>query len=221
AGGGGSKRATGAGADDGRGAGGGGGVAEVLHAAADELRGGGAGAGVGGDLRRDLVQRHAAHGRDRGARGARRAAAGRGGAGGRPGDGNGGGGRGDRRAAGAVGREEPERAAVRGGAARSSGAGRGERVPAGRGIGGGAGAGAAGDADRPDDRDAGRIAFSAKSAHTLHEPRRRGGALRGPWCAQIVRRQIAYVGSDQLRHRILAGEPIADFTWPHSKLLSE
>src|SRR5207247_7082554 len=97
-------------------------------------------------------------GRDRGARGARRAAAGRGGTGGGPGDGDGGGGRGDRRAAGAVGRKEPERDAVRGGSARSVGAGRGERVPAGRGIRGGAGAGAAGDADRPDDRDAGGLA---------------------------------------------------------------
>src|SRR5436305_2029013 len=46
-------------------------------------------------------------------------------------------------------------------------------------------------------------------------------ALRGPWCAQIVRRQIAYVGSDQLRHGLLAGEPVPDFTLPHSKLLSE
>ena len=45
--------------------------------------------------------------------------------------------------------------------------------------------------------------------------------LRGPWCAQIVRRQIAYVGSDQLRHGLLAGEPVPDFTLPHSKLLSE
>src|SRR5207247_809701 len=84
-----------------------------------------------------LVQRHAAHGRDRGARGARRAAAGRGGTGGGPGDGDGGGGRGDRRAAGAVGREEPERDAVRGGSARSIGAGGGERVPRGRGFSGG------------------------------------------------------------------------------------
>src|SRR3989454_10849162 len=159
AGGGGSKRAAGAGADDGRGAGGGAAGAEVLHAAADDLRGGGAGAGVGGDLRRDLVQRYAAHGRDRRARGARRAAAGRGGTGGGPGDGDGGGGRGDRRAAGGVGREESERDAVRGGSARSVGAGRGERVPAGRGPRGGAGAGAAGDADRPDDRDAGGLAF--------------------------------------------------------------
>src|SRR5207247_7969720 len=61
---------------------------------------------------------------------------------------------------------------------------------------------------------------AASGPRRLHSRSSRA-ALRGPWCAQIVRRQIAYVGSDQLRHGLLAGEPVPYFTLPHSKLLSE
>ncbi len=49
----------------------------------------------------------------------------------------------------------------------------------------------------------------------------RSGSERSRPDPQLVRRQSAYIGSDQLRHRLLAGEPIPDFARPHSKLLSE
>src|SRR5256885_10792386 len=75
----------------------------------------------------------------------------------------------------------------------SSGAGRGERVPVGRGIRGGAGTGAAGDADRPDDRDAGGLAIRRIPRSEEHT-----SELQSPCnlvCRLLLAKKKDYVGT--------------------------